>query len=426
MEKDNRLAITENGFFTRNVEIDDPNCIVLEEGTFDLLENFAVESKRTAISGELYEYFYVCEDEKIGKIIKPGNFSGVVSLNDGTQIELFCGIRSRAALLEMLYTIDNMPVTPLSESVVKRGGMNIFEMFVRMFINELFIIMKNGLKQTYVSIMANERFVKGKTIYSVHATKNFAHKERFFVQYDDFSVNRTENKILKSTAKLLTRLSLNTQNRRQLASIISALQDVDYSTNLNADFKKIAADRSMNMYHASLGWSRIFLQKKSSFFFSSKNSGYAVLFPMHRLFESYITKKLSDYMVPPKFSFRLLNKHCSDLDRLSQYSELLPDAIFDTWASGAFTVIDVKWDKKEKRNISLLNDFDEQIGKMYADTTKFNASSAFIIYPKSDSFNDEFGELSFVSQNGCPIKIIFVDLHNLADEIGRIISEFST
>lgn len=424
MGKDNRLAITEYGFFTTDISCDNPFGTILEQNDFDLLENFAIESKRITSSGELYEYFFIEQHEKYGKIIKPGNFSGVISLNDGTQVEVFCGIRSRYVLLQMLNTVENLPVTKLSQSVLKRGGLNIFEMFVLMFINQMFIIMKNGLKQTYVPVRGNERFVKGKTVYSQHATKNFAHKERFFVEYDDFSINRVENQILKATSKLLYKMSLNGHNKSQLNTILNVLEDVDMPSNIKADFKRVATDRSMDLYHEALDWSRIFLLKKSSFFFSSRNSGYAVLFPMNRLFQSYISKKLEDNMKAPEFSFRLLNKSIHQFDQLSKYINLLPDIIFGTGDTGKFTVIDIRWGKKEKKLYNLLDDFDKTVGELYADASQFNASRVIVIYPQSDQFNEDMDDMKFISQNGAPVEIKFFKLNNLDQEISALVDYF--
>lgn len=423
MERDNHFAITENGYLTRNTEPDSPYGIKLTEEMFDLLAEFITDNIRINTDGEKCDFFTFDELEGVGKIIKPGDFSGVVSLSNGTQIEIFNGIRSRAVLLEMLSSIENIPIKRLSQTELKRGGMNIFEMFVRMFTNEVFLIMKSGLKQTYVSVRGNERFVKGKTVYSIHATKNFAHKERFYSEYDDFSTNRTENKLLKSTALFLSKLSQNNQNKKQLDIIITALDEVDCSSNYNNDFKMAANDRSMNTYHAALSWCRIFLLNKSSFFFRSKRSGYAALFPMKRLFESCIIKELENSLVPPAYSFRLLNTHVHSLDTSSIYAHSLPDAIFDKWHSCSFTVIDMDWYKKECEAPASFNEFDSKMSAMYSDMNKFSASALILLYPKSDSFNENFDSLHFTADNGTPVTVHFVNLRELNDEIIRIVSE---
>lgn len=420
MDRDNHFAVTEKGYFTRNTEPNSPHGVRLTEDIFDLLVEFITENIRINTEGEKCDFFTFSEIEGVGKVLRPGNFSGVVSLSNGTQIEIFNGIRSRAVLLELLTSIENIPVRMLSQTELKRGGMNIFEMFVRMFINEVFFIMKSGFKQTYVPVQGNERFVKGKTVYSIHATKNFAHKERFFVEYDDFSINRTENKLLKSTALFLSKLTQNNQNKKQLKIILTALDEVDCSSDYSRDFKMSATDRSMNVYHAALSWCRIFLLNKSSFFFSSKKSSYAALFPMNRLFESYAAKKLQDSLLPPAFSFRLLNNHVHDLDRMSVFAHVLPDIIFDKWHSGSFTIIDIIWSAKDFETAASFNEFDSKICAMYSNMEKFSASALILLYPKSDSFNENFETLHFTTNDGAPVTVYFVNLRELNSEIKQI------
>ena len=71
-------------------------------------------------------------------------------------------------------------VRKVDELYYKKEQLNIFEVCVRMFTDEVLGVVRSGLKQTYVPYRGNEMFVKGKTIYSEHAKKNFAHKEKFF------------------------------------------------------------------------------------------------------------------------------------------------------------------------------------------------------------------------------------------------------
>lgn len=77
--------------------------------------------------------------------------------------------------------------------------MDIFEIFIRMFVNEVFFIVKRGLKCSYEAIAENTTFFKGKILFSKQVKLNRFHKERIYVEYDAFTANRPENKLLKAT-----------------------------------------------------------------------------------------------------------------------------------------------------------------------------------------------------------------------------------
>ena len=74
-----------------------------------------------------------------------------------------------------------------------------------MFVDEVFYIAKRGLKCDYQTIQSNETMFKGKMVFSSQIKHNYAHKERSFIEYDEFNTNRPENKILKATLNYLYR-----------------------------------------------------------------------------------------------------------------------------------------------------------------------------------------------------------------------------
>ena len=81
--------------------------------------------------------------------------------------------------------------------------MNIFDIFVRMFIGEVALIVKRGLKCDYRSEQQNGAVFKGKLLVSQQIRENYAHKERSYIEYDDYNVNRPENRLLKTTLDYL-------------------------------------------------------------------------------------------------------------------------------------------------------------------------------------------------------------------------------
>mgnify|MGYP003323011655 CR=1 FL=1 len=109
-------------------------------------------------------------------------------------------------LIEMLKTLKRTPFKSFQTTSINTDKISIFEIFIRMFIDEVFGIVKRGLRSGYESIQANERFFKGKLLFNKQVKYNYAHNERSYVEYDEFNLNRAENKLIKSTLSSIVKL----------------------------------------------------------------------------------------------------------------------------------------------------------------------------------------------------------------------------
>ncbi len=272
MKKLKRYVVTEaDCFVTNSYEGDTENIIALSRQNYERLDDFAA-SRRYSVLQKV-----ALPDGRTA--LQPAGYVGIIMLKDGTQIEILpriCRDReenivtSKILLLRMLDAIREIPVKKVNEHYFKKEQLNLFEIFVRMFTDEVLNVVRNGLKQTYVTYRGNEMFVKGKTIYAEHAKKNFAHKEKFFVEYDIFSTNRAENRLLKKTLEVLDKLSSNGLNKKKIRMLITSLDEVESSNDVKTDFKKSVDDRSMSKYFNAMDWSRLFLLRNNAFFSGGK------------------------------------------------------------------------------------------------------------------------------------------------------------
>lgn len=319
MKKLKRFVITDADCFVKGTHSDDPHVIPLNELNFDRLQDFT-ESNQFPVMREI-----VLEDGSIA--LKPARYAGIITLKDGTQIELMpqiCldrdenAVESKKTLLYMLDSMVEIPIRRVDELYFKKEQLNIFEICVRMFTDEVLNVVRNGLKQTYVPYRGNEMFVKGKTIYSEHAKKNFAHKEKFFVEYDVFSINRAENRLLKTTLSKLFKLSTNTLNKKKIGMLLTALDGVDFSTNIYRDFKSSVEDRSMSKYFNAMKWCILFLLNRgTTTFFAGGKVAYAMLFPIDKLFCGCFASSLRRQLNREKYYFMTPEKVTNSLSNTS-------------------------------------------------------------------------------------------------------------
>lgn len=315
MKKIKRFVITDGDCFIRGSSSDDSHIIPLPDINFDRLLDFT-ESNRFPVMREI-----LLPDGR--KALNPARYAGIITLKDGTQIELMpqiCAdqdenaVVSKSMLLYMLDSMNEIPIRKVDELYFKKEQLNIFEICVRMFTDEVLNVVRNGLKQTYVPYQGNETFVKGKTLYSEHAKRNFAHKEKFYVEYDVFSINRAENRLIKTALKKLDKLSTNTLNRKKIGMLLMSLDGVDDSPNIFRDFKAVIEDRSMNKYFNALKWCRLFLLNQgTTTFFAGGKVSYAMLFPIDKLFCGCIATSLRKQIDREKYYFMTPEKITNSL-----------------------------------------------------------------------------------------------------------------
>ena len=422
--------ITEYGSFVRDREV--PGYISLPQDTFDTLESFVL-SNSTVYTDEL-KLMGVSARNGVGKIITAKNYVGVITMNDGTTIEILPKIFSHAAftdeeekekkvkklLIDMLKTLRNTPFKSLQATNVNIDKLSIFEIFIRMFVDEVFYIVKRGLKCDYETIQSNENVFKGKMVFAVQIKHNYAHKERSFVEYDEFNTNRAENKILKSTLSYLYKCTTSSRNKSDIKTLLNAFNSVDESNEYKSDFAKIVPDRKTADYQTALMWSKVFLMGKSFTSFSGSEVAFALLFPMETLFESYIAAQLKKMLGHSEYSLSAQDKTYHLFDGPRKFL-MKPDIVIKNKALAQVFVMDTKWKvlSADKANYAISQ---ADMYQMYAYQKKYTSENVTLLYPLTEKV-DPNQNIEFLSNDGTVIRIRFVDLFDLSNSLNAIVGE---
>ena len=417
--------ITEYGSFVRDKEV--LGSISLPPDTFDALENFVLSNSTD--DADALELMGISARKGVGKIITAKNYVGVITMDDGTTIEILPKIFSREViaegkvkklLVDMLKTLRNAPFKSLQSTNVNIDKLNIFEIFIRMFVDEVFYIVKRGLKCDYETIQSNESVFKGKMVFAGQIKHNYAHKERSFVEYDEFNTNRAENKILKSTLSYLYKSTTSSKNKSDIKTLLNAFSDVDESKDYQADFSKIVSDRKTADYQTALLWSKVFLMGKSFTSFSGSEVAFALLFPMETLFESYIAAQLKKMLGHSGYTLSAQDKTYHLFDEPRKFL-MKPDIVIKNKALGQVFVMDTKWkvlsDAKANYGISQADMY-----QMYAYQKKYTSENVTLLYPLTEKVEQD-KDIRFLSHDGTEIKIRFIDLFDLKNSLNKIISE---
>ena len=421
----NIYKIKEYGSFICEKQVE--GYITLPQRTFDQLQDFILynRSKDT----DALEIMGLSARKGLGMVITAKNYVGVICMKDGTTIEILPkifsaveedphGKREKKLLVDMLKTLRNSPYKNLQMTNVNTAQMNLFEIFIRMFIDEVFFIVKRGLKSNYETLEENTSFFKGKLLFSQQIRHNHTHMERSYVQYDAFTVNRPENRLIKSTLQYLYRLSTSSKNRSDIKVLLTSFADVKESTNYKADFAKYTPDRNTKDYTTALRWCEVFLSGKSFTSFAGSDVAYALLFPMETLFESYVAHLLRKQLNGAEYSVSTQDKRFHLFDEPGKRFLIKPDIVVKRNSDQVVFVLDTKWkllsENKPNYGISQADMY-----QMYAYQKKYGAEKIILLYPTTTDIASK-KQIRFKSDDGVKIEVRFIDLFDARTSIQTI------
>ena len=416
------FTITEYSGFTRGVEAFGYEA--LPQKTFDALEAFILANTDDGETGAV-ELLSLSARRSVGKVITARNYVGLITMTDGTVIEILPKIsgngisqkETKQIFLEMLKTLNDVNFKNFNVSDLWTDRLDLFEIFIKMFLDEVTVLTKQGLKSAYLTIENNEKFCKGKLLTSQDIKHNLVTRERFYVSYDDFNINRPENRLIKTTLRFLLKASNDMQNRLFATRLLTFFDGVEYSFSCDGDFSKCFPDRSMNHYERALSWCRVFLKGNSFTAFAGSHVALALLFPMEKVFESFVAAKFRK-LVSRKVNVRTQDTTYSLFDSPNRAFALRPDIVlgFD----GYKVVLDTKWkllsDKASNCGIS-----QSDMYQMYAYGKKYDAERVVLLYPNSEELSKT--DIAYVSNDNVKVDVSFIDLRDADNSIMNILSQ---
>lgn len=174
----------------------------------------------------------------------------------------------------------------------------------------------------------------------------------------------------------------------------------------------------MSRYGKAIAWCRVFLKGNSFTAYAGSEVAIALLFPMEKIFESYIAGLLRKQLAPD-IRMKTQDSCHSLFDQPSQTFALRPDIVLES--GERTTVLDTKWKmlSSSKSNCGIAQ---ADMYQMYAYGKKYEADRVMLIYPKSDAvFSDPArpGPIRYISEDGVLVEVLFVDLR---EEEGSLIS----
>jgi 5-methylcytosine-specific restriction enzyme subunit McrC len=334
------------------------------EGVFRELEEFAQNNPQ------------ILAYSKKG-ILKSQNYVGVLQTKSGFVLEILPKIAekdnielSKNILIKMLKTLKNTPFKKIDLINLKTEKFHLLDIFIEMFIDEVFGVVKKGIKSDYIVREENQPFLKGKLLINKQIQKNFIHKERFFVEFDEYLPNRIENRILKTAILKLFKLT----RKQKLRELLFIFDEIKTTNSYNYHLSK-----DINYYKNALVWAVLFLNNKSFTPYKGDNLAFGLFFDMNYLFESYV----GDYFKKKCQNVLLQDNRLYLFENPKKYN-LKPDIVINNQI-----IIDTKWKIKVDNEKSIQSDIYQMLvyGIKYKNVKNIHLIYPYINQTKQEEYN---------------------------------------
>ena len=423
---DKLLEVREFDTITGNAEFkNDEKYKYLETAAFLDLVEFIHEFSENEENADALDFMRIGYKRNVGDVVTIKNYVGLIQMKNGCQVQVLPNIRfdtgedagnkeTKRVFLKMLKSMKDFPSKVFNDANLKVDRMNLYEIFINMYLQEVRQLVKRGIKSAYVGQEDNLRYYKGKLLTSQHIRSNVTHKERFYVAYDEFHPNRPENRLIKATLLKLQKLTSSAENAKEIRQLLTAFEMVDPSANYTKDFSQVTIDRNTKDYEMLMQWSKVFLLNKSFTTFSGKSTSRALLFPMESVYESYVAQQMKKVFGPAGWEVSSQDKGYYLFTEPRKQFALRPDIVCQR--DGRTVIMDTKWKSlinSERANYGISQ---SDMYQMYAYSKKYGTSEIWLLYPLNDEMRGH-DDIKFESGDGTTVRLHFVDVAHIEETL---------
>lgn len=425
---DKLLEVREFDSITGNADYkDDANFKYLNDKTFQELRTFIHEFDGDTESKDVLEFMRIGYQRNVGEIITLKNYVGLIQMKNGFQVQILPkidfgdddevdegNVQTKRVFLKMLRSMKDFPSKVFNYANVKVDRMNLYEIFINMYLQEARKLVKHGIKSNYVQKEDNLNYYKGKLLVNQHIHANLSHKERFYVVFDEFHQNRAENRLVKATLEKLQNLTSSAENTKEIRQLLTAFEMIESSTNYEKDFSQVVINRNTKDYEMLMPWSKVFLMNKSFTTFTGKTTSRSLLFPMETVYESYVAQQMKKIFGPSGWEVSSQDKGHYLFVEPRQIFALRPDIVIKR---GERTIIlDTKWKNLIDNKYKNYGISQGDMYQMYAYSKKYGTPEIWLLFPVNKEMRAH-DQISFDSGDGTSVKLHFVDVANIEENL---------
>ncbi|WP_164503428.1 5-methylcytosine restriction system specificity protein McrC [Pleionea sediminis] len=189
------------------------------------------------------------------------------------------------------------------------NSMPIFERFLLQFLEEVNWVIKRGIKSDYKITQTNSHFFKGRLLVSQQIKHNLVQQHKTFIEYDEYTTDRSENRLLKRAIETCLRTSKSLAIQKLAQEILPYFGNLPTSIDIEQDFNRVRLDRSMSYYKGAMRTCKLILKRLQPISWQGKSNHYSFVLSINDLFKQYAMNRV----------FRLPQQINVDLKRIKPF-----------------------------------------------------------------------------------------------------------
>ncbi|KFC22497.1 McrC family protein [Epilithonimonas lactis] len=367
------------------IQVFEHSFLPIEKGGFEQ-RHFVALSKLNALHD--YQYFDLKHN---GVVFK--QFVGVIQV-DNLTIEILPKIdryenenkdnktKWQKVLIEMLRVTKKLKIQQVGQANVTKQSIHLLDIYFEWFLNEVQLLIHQGLIKQYYKETGNVKALKGKLEFAGHIQKNLVHKERFYTTHQVYDKDHLIHQILGQALEIISTLSKGNYLYSKCKTVQLDFPEVKSIKANENTFTKVPKSRKTAPYENALAIARLIILNYAPNISSGSEKMLALLFDMNSLWEEYVLVRLK--------------QACQDND-ITVYGQnskpfwnsitIRPDIILKK-NSKVVLIIDTKW-----KNIDNSKPSTQDLRQMYVYNDYWDSSRSLLLYP---SQNAELNNESFV------------------------------
>lgn len=290
----------------------------------------------------------------------------------------------RRRLIHMLAVALDMNIDVGSLTSLDWQSETILEILIGTFVSKLEDAVRRGMPRAYIGHEDDLPALRGSLDVVRQFTRHAVNASKLACRFDELSPDIALNQIMKAATTRLRAVSRSARNQRRLHELSFAYAEISTVHPARLDWDRVWLDRTNNRWRELVSLARLLLSERFQTSTQGETAGFALLFDMNALFESYVGQLVRKSLRGTGLKALLQGGklHClTEQETGRKLFQTRPDILIKR-GSKVVQIVDTKW----KRIFSRLDDpkcgvTQADVYQMMAYAQLYKAERLTLLYP---------------------------------------------
>lgn len=188
----------------------------------------------------------------------------------------------------MLLQVYKLKVQTTSPANLQWKPNVLLNIFLKKFLDEVAVLLNQGLIKTYRKTDGNRTALKGKLLFNKQIAVNCVHQERFYVRYTTYDYNHILNRIIRQALLAICDITNSSDIKGRATSTLFNFPELDEIAVTPELFSRLIFDRKSEDYRNVIKLAEMILLNYSPDLHHGSNHVWTLMFDMNKLWEEFV------------------------------------------------------------------------------------------------------------------------------------------